>query len=80
MNEVHNIWNYFFYMYTLERMKESNDFTGIEYWIQDKINKDDIEWFPYQRIYKDNVVEEKVDMIERKLDQLMIEMEESRKK
>lgn len=44
-------------------MKESNDFTGIEYWIQDKINKEDIEWFPYQRIYKDNVVEEKVDII-----------------
>lgn len=60
---MHNIWNYFFYMYTLERMKESNDFTGIEYWIQDKINKEDIEWFPYQRIYKDNVVEEKVDII-----------------
>lgn len=61
-------------------MKESNDFTGIEYWIQDKINKEDIEWFPYQRIYKDNVVEEKVDIIERKLDRLMLEMEENKKK
>jgi hypothetical protein len=43
-------------MYTLERIKSSNDFTGIEYWIQDKINKDDIEWFPYERKYKENIL------------------------
>lgn len=64
-------------MYTLERIKSSNDFTGIEYWIQDKINKDDIEWFPYERKYKENILEDKIAAVEEKLDRLLRERDES---
>jgi len=57
-------------MYTLEH-KSFNDFTGIEYWIQEKINKDDIEWFPYERKYKENILEDKIDGLEAKLERVL---------
>jgi hypothetical protein len=29
LNIDHNLWNYYFYLYHLERIKHPNDFTGI---------------------------------------------------
>ena len=45
-NQVHNVWNYFFYMYTLERLKDITEFTGIEYWINRQVQRNRIDWLP----------------------------------
>ena len=37
MTNVHSLWNYFYYMYTLENLKHITEFTGIEYWINRQI-------------------------------------------
>ena len=37
VGETHYLWNYFYYMYSLERLKDSTEFTGIEYWIEHQI-------------------------------------------
>jgi inositol 1,4,5-triphosphate receptor type 1/inositol 1,4,5-triphosphate receptor type 3 len=40
----HFLWNYVFYMYTLTK-KDSTEYTGLEYWISDKIKNEDILWY-----------------------------------
>ena len=41
----HNIWNYFYYIVHL-KLKDSINYTGIESLIFDKLENDDISWFP----------------------------------
>jgi hypothetical protein len=50
---VHNIWNYLFYIYILENMKDITEFTGIEYWINRQIKNNMIDWIPIDDSFKD---------------------------
>lgn len=43
----HYIWNYIYYIYCLKN-KDSTDYTGIEYIIYNKIEEDDVTWFPVE--------------------------------
>lgn len=67
---VHNIWNYYFYLYHLEKIKHINDFTGIEYWIESKVKVEDISWLPSQIEYSEGN-EHRIKVIEEKLDKLI---------
>lgn len=45
----HWLWNYVFYMYVL-KAKDPTDYTGIEYYISEKVNNEsedvDVDWLP----------------------------------
>lgn len=36
IKQKHYLWNYIYYIYILEK-KDSTEYTGLEYWISDKI-------------------------------------------
>lgn len=42
----HCIWDYFYYLYYLEKLKSNTEYTGVEYWIVEQIKNEKIEWFP----------------------------------
>ena len=44
----HNMWNYVFFMYNLKR-KNIVDMNGIESYIYEKIQNNDITWIPLRR-------------------------------
>ena len=39
------MWKYLYYVYFLKE-KDSTDYTGVEYEINDKINSEEVSWFP----------------------------------
>lgn len=41
----HFLWNYIYYVYTLEK-KSATDYSGVEYRIKEKIDSEDVTWFP----------------------------------
>ena len=41
------MWNYMFYLYQLEK-KDDSDYNGIETFIMECYEKEDISWFPVQ--------------------------------
>jgi len=43
----HFLWNYIFYIYCL-RNKDETDYTGIEYSIAEKLDKEDLSWIPIE--------------------------------
>lgn len=50
-------------MYSLERLKDSTEFTGIEYWIEHQIKNCKIEWIPLDESKRDDFTEEKIDFV-----------------
>lgn len=44
----HYMWNYLFYMYNLEQ-KDINEYNGIETYVHQLIEEEDIKWFPILR-------------------------------
>ena len=44
----HNLWNYLFFIIQL-RLKEERDYNGTESYVFEKLNKNDISWFPIGR-------------------------------
>ena len=44
----HNIWNYLFYLYYLKK-KDKTEFTGVDTYIMNMIDKDDHFWMPMER-------------------------------
>ena len=46
----HYMWNYVYYIAYLQD-KQSTESTGIESYVQDKINKEEIQWFPTKQYY-----------------------------
>ena len=49
--EDHKITNYLFYIFYLEE-KDHNEYTGIESYVKDEIDKESIAWFPQGRCLK----------------------------
>ena len=50
IKDDHYMWNYLFYIaYLFE--KDSSDFTGIESYVREKVDKQDISWFPYLQYF-----------------------------
>ncbi|CAD8065958.1 unnamed protein product [Paramecium primaurelia] len=47
VKDKHFLWNYIYYIYCL-KLKETTDYTGLEYAISEMIRKDNISWFPIQ--------------------------------
>ena len=45
VNQVHNVWNYIFYISYLMDKKET-ELTGFESYVKEKIDEKDISWFP----------------------------------
>lgn len=41
----HFLWNYLYYLYILKK-KGKTDYTGLEFDIDDKVSKEDVDWFP----------------------------------
>lgn len=41
------MWNYIFYIYCL-RNKDETDYSGIEYSIAEKLDKEDLSWIPIE--------------------------------
>ena len=47
----HNIDNYFFYMFYLEE-KDPNEYSGLESYVKEHVDKESISWFPIGRSLK----------------------------
>ena len=45
ITETHNMWNYLYYIGYLKDKKET-ELTGFESYVKDKIDNNDISWFP----------------------------------
>lgn len=54
----HQCWNYVFYLYYLEK-KDPTEFNGIESYIQEKLDVEDISWFPIMKSISINMEDEK---------------------
>ena len=53
IKDDHYMWNYLFYIaYLFE--KDSSDYTGIESYVREKVDKQDISWFPYLQYFSQN--------------------------
>ena len=74
----HNMWNYIYYLIHLET-KDPTEFTGVESYVKDKTDKEDISWFPLHKAmvvdnpeedYKneeENAIQEKLDSLSERL-------------
>ena len=67
VTNMHSLWNYFYYMYTLENLKHITEFTGIEYWINRQIKKNMIDWLPIDDSLKDEHGDEDLEEVLEKL-------------
>eukprot|EP01017_Pseudomicrothorax_dubius_P030078 TRINITY_DN3712_c0_g2_i1.p1 TRINITY_DN3712_c0_g2~~TRINITY_DN3712_c0_g2_i1.p1 ORF type:complete len:223 (-),score=53.58 TRINITY_DN3712_c0_g2_i1:43-648(-) len=56
----HYMWNYIFYMAYLNE-KDSNDFSGVETYVQQKIENGDNSWFPFNRAISLKDIEDEQD-------------------
>lgn len=43
------MWNYVFYISYLKNQEENDD-NGVESYIREKLNNEDISWFPFGRL------------------------------
>ena len=43
--DKHFLWNYLFYRYVV-KMKDSSDYSGLEYFISTQMDEKKVEWFP----------------------------------
>ncbi|CAD8133692.1 unnamed protein product [Paramecium octaurelia] len=73
IQEKHLIWNYVFYVKCLW-LKEWTEYTGLEYWIYEKIKQDDTSWFPESVIDGKNITE-RLDQLENLLSQVIVYQE-----
>lgn len=53
----HFLWNYVFYIYCLQN-KDSTEYTGLEYWIMEKVENEKTNWFPVQERDQDEMSQE----------------------
>ncbi|KAM3147677.1 hypothetical protein pb186bvf_000005 [Paramecium bursaria] len=60
---IHYIWNYIFYIKCL-KIKDWTEYTGLEYWITEMLDADDISWFPESVEEEGQNVIERLDKIE----------------
>ena len=72
MTNVHSLWNYFYYMYTLENLKHITEFTGIEYWINRQIKSNLIDWMPIDDSLKEENNSESAEQLLAKLRPLLM--------
>ena len=80
----HNMWNYIYYLIHLET-KDPTEFTGVESYVKDKSDKEDISWFPLHKAMvvdnpEDNEEKEQKKMIQEKLVNLTKELKLVNKK
>ncbi len=47
----HNMWNYFFFISYL-KFKEKTEYSGFESYVAQKLEADDISWFPLHKLIK----------------------------
>lgn len=63
----HDLWNYLYFIYCLQK-KDETDYSGIEYEINDKINNDEVGWFPTnEEGDDDSALEEKMNELQQKI-------------
>jgi hypothetical protein len=48
IKKEHNLWQYVFFIIHLNT-KDETDYNGAESFIADKLNADDISWFPFNK-------------------------------
>lgn len=63
MTKKHCIWDYFYYLYYLERLKSYTEYTGIEYWIVRQVKDKKIDWFPNDDALKEDDDEKKMNSL-----------------
>ena len=44
----HNIWDYIYFIYSIKK-KDYTEYNGIESYVKEKIDKEDIRWLPFYR-------------------------------
>lgn len=64
------MWNYIFYVKCL-KLKEWTEYTGLEYWIHNKLTTDDITWFP-ENVGEDQDFNDKMVRMEEMLNGVMV--------
>lgn len=69
----HCIWDYFYYLYYLEKLKSNTEYTGVEYWIVEQIKNEKIEWFPLDESQKEDSGEKKAEALMEMLRKKMME-------
>lgn len=74
ITKEHNIWFYLYFLYGL-RNKDSTEYTGIESYVHNMIEKDNVGWIPILRsISAMEEEEEEMNGAEEKLDELVKEL------
>jgi hypothetical protein len=58
-------------MYSLERLKDITDFTGIEYWIHNQIKTRRIDWLPIDDSLKEEYNIDNIKLLTEKLNILL---------
>lgn len=72
INRDHNVWNYIYFLYSIKK-KDSTEFNGMETYVSNMIENDDVNWFPLYRAMsikntsdsKGNIEKQVEDMMER---------------
>jgi hypothetical protein len=66
----HDLWSYLYFIYCLQNKDETN-YSGMEYEINDKIQNDDVGWFPTsEEGDEDNALEGKMNELHQKVAEL----------
>ena len=72
----HNMWNYIFYIIHL-KLKDPTEYTGVESYVWDKYDKDDISWLPlHKAMIIDSTEEDKSEEDEKALKNKVEELHE----
>ncbi|CAD8193240.1 unnamed protein product [Paramecium pentaurelia] len=64
----HFLWNYVFYIYCLQN-KDSTEYTGLEYWIMDKVQSESVSWFPIRSEDEDDRTKQ-IELLQQKIEDL----------
>lgn len=64
----HKMWNYLYFMYNIKK-KDPTEYNGIESYVSEMMEKDDIKWFPQnqsiilEKSESNDTIEDKIDSI-----------------
>ena len=80
INVDHNIWNYFFFLYSVKR-KEPTEYNGIESYVREKLDNLEVSWIPVMRASvipdedeTNNQLDKQIEQLARKMDGIKLKL------
>lgn len=66
----HNVWNYVFFLYNIKK-KDSTEYNGMETYVSEMIENDDVNWFPRKMAMTLKSTDEDKDVIDNKIENMI---------